>query len=311
MRAGLITSTVLHGGVLVLALATFASPRPFDTPVDTIPVEVVSAADVSKVTKGAETGKKDEPPKTVAEKIDAEKPTPDPALKVTEKQEVAPTSAAPPPPPPPPQPKAEDQKPAPAPPKAEPPPPQADEALKADPDPKPQQQAQPAPMPPKKPPPPPKVAEQRPPTDQAFNADKIAALLDKRTPQRAAATGSQLSPNASFGAPRGNAAAVSLSEQDAFREKVRQCWRMPHINDDRIFAYIELNLNRDGTLAATPTIVEGPALTPDQTPVFQAFVSSAVRALIQCQPYTMFRAETYDQWRSIQSRFYPNMFGGA
>jgi hypothetical protein len=313
MRVGLVASSVLHGSILVLALVSFATPRPFDMPPEAIPVEVVSASDVSKVTKGNEKGKKDEPPKVMAEKVDAEKPTPDPNLKVTEKQEVAPNAPAPTPPPTP-QPKAEEQKPAPAPAKSEPPPPKADEALKAEPkkeEPKPQQQqAQPTPLPPKKPAPPVQTAEPKPPTDQKFDADKIAALLDKRTPQRQAAAAPQAAPISSQGAPKGQSQTLSLSEQDAFREKVKQCWKMPHINDDKIFAYILLRLNRDGTLAQPPVITDG-MMNPDQRALFDAFASSAIRALIQCQPYTMFKPEKYDLWKELEPRFFPNMFGGA
>ncbi|WP_127092051.1 cell envelope biogenesis protein TolA [Aquabacter cavernae] len=312
MRVGLVASSVLHGSILVLALVSFAVPRQFDMPPEAIPVEVVSATDVSKVTKGNEKGKKEEPPKVVAEKVDADKPTPDPNLKVTEKQEVAPTAPSPPPPPTP-QPKAEEQKPAPAPAKAEPPPPKADEALKSEPkkdEPKPQQQAQPTPLPPKKPAPPVQTATPQPPTDQKFDADKIAALLDKRAPQRQAATAPQVSQISSQGAPKGQSQTLSLSEQDAFREKVKQCWKMPHINDDKIFAYILLKLNRDGTLAQPPVITDG-MMNPDQRALFDAFAASAIRALIQCQPYTMFKPEKYDLWKELEPRFFPNMFGGA
>ncbi len=314
MRVGLVASSIIHGGILVLALVTFASPRQFDMAPQAIPVEVVSASEMSKVTKGNEKGKAAEPPKIVAEKVAEEKPTPDPTLKVTEKQEVAPTAPSPPPPPVP-QPKVEEQKPTPAPAQAkvEPPPPKVDEALKAEPkkeEPKPQQQAQPTPLPPKKPAPPVQAATPQPPTDQKFDADKIAALLDKRAPQRQAATGSQVSQISSLGAPKGDAPALSLSEQDAFREKVKQCWKMPHVNDDKLYAYILLRLNRDGTLAQTPVITDG-VMNPDQRQVFDAFAASAIRALIQCQPYTMFKAEKYDLWKELEPRFFPNMFGGA
>ncbi|MEW6121879.1 MAG: cell envelope biogenesis protein TolA, partial [Pseudomonadota bacterium] len=186
--------------------------------------------------------------------------------------------------------------------------------LKAEPkkeEPKPQQQqAQPTPLPPKKPAPPVQTAEPKPPTDQKFDADKIAALLDKRTPQRQAAAAPQAAPISSQGAPKGQSQTLSLSEQDAFREKVKQCWKMPHINDDKIFAYILLRLNRDGTLAQPPVITDG-MMNPDQRALFDAFASSAIRALIQCQPYTMFKPEKYDLWKELEPRFFPNMFGGA
>ena len=53
-----------------------------------------------------------------------------------------------------------------------------------------------------------------------FDADKIAALLDKRDPLRNAATGTELNTTASLGAPGGMAAQLSQSEIDALRARV-------------------------------------------------------------------------------------------
>ncbi len=64
-------------------------------PPEAIPVEIVSSTDVSKVTKGNEKGKKDEPPKVVAEKVDAARSHADPNLKRGNAGEVAPTAPAP------------------------------------------------------------------------------------------------------------------------------------------------------------------------------------------------------------------------
>ncbi len=85
---------------------------------------------------------------------------------------------------------------------------------------------------------------------------------------------------------------------------------MPHINDDKIYAYILLRLNKDGTLAQPPVITDG-MMNPDQRALFDAFASSAIRALIQCQPYTMFKPEKIRSLKELEPRFFPNMFGGA
>ena len=53
-----------------------------------------------------------------------------------------------------------------------------------------------------------------------FDADKIAALLDKRDPQRNAATGAELNPTPSLGRRDGNAAQLSQSEIDALRARL-------------------------------------------------------------------------------------------
>ncbi|OYX68388.1 MAG: hypothetical protein B7Y95_20705 [Rhizobiales bacterium 32-66-11] len=164
MRVGLTASSIAHGAVLVFALVSFSGPRPFDAPPETVAVDVISASDLSQLTKGNQKGKKAEPPKVVAEKVDTPKPADNPDLKVTDKAEVQPSAAVPPPPPPP---KVEEQKPTPTPPKAEKPPepkpeqPKADEALKAEPKKEEQkQEAKAPPMPPKKPDPPKEVPKQ-------------------------------------------------------------------------------------------------------------------------------------------------------
>lgn len=314
MRVGPVASSIAHAAVLALALVSFSAPRPFDAQPDAIPVEVVNLSDVTKITKGAEKGKKNEPPKTVAEKVDVDKPTPDPTLKVSPKEEVAPTQASAPPPPTPepkPEPKPDPKPPQPQP-KAEPPP-KADEALK------PQAKVEeakpnPPPLPVKKPEPP--KEPPKPQTDaktqqnsQKFDADRIAALLDKRQPQRQVATGSAVSNIASLGGPRGDASALSMTEMDAFREKVKQCWKMPQVSDDKIYVYILLKLNRDGTLAQPPVVTDG-LMNPSQKAMFDAFALSAQRALLQCQPYTMFKQDHYETWKELEPRFFPNMFGG-
>ena len=60
-----------------------------------------------------------------------------------------------------------------------------------------------------------------------FDADKIAALLDKRDPQRNAATGAELNPTPSLGAASGNAAKLSQSEIDALRARLMALWNPP------------------------------------------------------------------------------------
>src|SRR6476620_10562490 len=74
-------------------------------------------------------------------------------------------------------------------------------------------------MPPKKPPP--------PKPQPKFDADKIAALLDKRDPQRHAAMGTELNNVASLGAPAGMAAQLSQSEIDALRARLMALWSPP------------------------------------------------------------------------------------
>ena len=88
MRIGLVTSAVGHGAVLLWSLVSFAA-RPYDvTPVDSLPVDIVSASEFSQLTKGVKTAEKVTTPKPFAEKVaDPTPPKEDPAPKVVEKKQ--------------------------------------------------------------------------------------------------------------------------------------------------------------------------------------------------------------------------------
>lgn len=310
MRVGLTASTVAHASVIVLMLVSFTGAKPFDSEPESMPVDVISSSDFTKLTKGAKTGQKETPPKQLAEKVDKETPVDDPKQKVSEK---APVEATTPPPPPP---QAQEQKPQPTPPKAaeQAPPkeqPKEAEALKSEPkqqeQPKEEQKLAAAPMPPKKPPPPrehPKPVETA--STKNFNADEIKQLLDKRDPQRRVASASELATTASLGSPRGDANKLSQSEIDAFRARLRQCWNTQGLPpDEDLFVLINVTLNQDGTVNGQPEVMGGKA-----SPYWRPLADSAMRALLRCQPYTMLRPEKYKLWQNMELKFTPKMFDG-
>ncbi len=57
-----------------------------------------------------------------------------------------------------------------------------------------------------------------------FDANQVAALLDKREPRRQVATADTLNAAPSLGAANGHAAQLSQSELDALRARLSQCW---------------------------------------------------------------------------------------
>src|ERR1700749_2439000 len=171
------------------------------------------------------TGKK-ENPKPLVEKVAEAKPVDDDAVgKISEKPPVV-TDTSPPPQPKPPE-KPVEKKPDPPKPVAEskpkeepkpiekkPDPPKVDpiaEALKKEekkPPPNPQTQAA-------KPPP-----QQSKPKDRVFDQTRIAELLDKRDPTRAAVTGATLNSNAALGLSHGQAADNSATWGAMFQSQV-------------------------------------------------------------------------------------------
>ena len=271
MKMASAISTGLHAAVLLWALVSFSGKTFEVTPAESLPVDLVSERDFSEMTKGAKQAPKLEIPKPLVEKIADAKPTEEIAPKLTEKKEL----------------KAVQEKTAEPQPLTKPDP--IAEKLKKQDEQKPQAKAEP--LPPKKPP-----QKQQP----KFDADKIAALLDKRDPQRNAATGAELNSTPSLGAASGNAARLSQSEIDALKARLMALWNPPvGMQDaDQSQVTIRIRFKRDGTLATGPQVITSGSGTQ-----YEAMRDSAVRAVFVGQPYTMLRADHYDIWKEIDFTF--------
>ena len=225
MKAGWTISAIGHSAVLAWGLVTFVGrPAHMPPPPDFLSADIVSDADLSRITQGIRTAKLADVPKPLVEKIGEAKPTESPNAKVVDKPEIVPTADQL-------QPKPEPEK-KPEPKKAEPKPPEPKpepkqafakeepkpdpiaEALKKDntkPEKKPEKKAET---------PPPK--KQEPKQQPKFSSSQIAALLDKRDPQRRAATGSILSDTPSLGTAKGAAVTLSQNELDALRRRLQK-----------------------------------------------------------------------------------------
>lgn len=306
-------SIFLHVLVIGWGLITFAT-RPLEaTPVESMPVDIISADQLSKITAGIKTGQK-ENSKPLVEKVADAKPIDEAIGKITEKKPPVQTAAAEPEPPKPTE-KPVEKKPDPPKqqaeekPKDEPkpldkkePPPKTDpiaEALKKDeskkPPPKPQAKAAPTPPP-------------KPKQEYAFDRSKIAALIDKREPTREAATGAQLNSQAALGTSRGTAATLSASELDALRARLTKLWNLQAGTEkpEELIVDIRIRLTPEKRLAAQPEIIS--RCTSSRC---QAAADAAVRAVLQGQPFDMLRPATYEQWKDMIVTFDPRqMFNG-
>lgn len=305
MRVDWTISALGHVAVLAWAMLSI-SGKPFVAQPEAIPVEVVSANELSQVMQGQKNAKQAEKPKPLVEKVAEKKPVEDPTPKITEKKEITAAKAEQPPIPEP-RPKPPEPKPAAQPPakaeakaeKKEKPKPQPEkkidpiaEALKKE-DAKKKAEAKKAEkLPPKKP-------VHQPPK---FDPSRIAALLDKRDPQRHAATGSLLNSAPSLGLASASSAHLSQSELDALRARLAQLWNPPvgAKNPDELVVRIRIQLSPDGRMAAPPQV-----LTSGRSTLFMTARESAVRALYQGQPFNMLLPEHYNQWKDIEITFDP------
>jgi colicin import membrane protein len=297
MRTGLAISAIVHVGLLLWGLISFAAKPLEAKPNDALPIDIISDKQFSELTKGVLNGSKTAKPAPLVEKIDASKPVEDSTAKVTDKKEIKAAKTEPQQPPPEPAPKPAEAKPE------KKPEPKVDaiaEALKKE-DAKKKVEERAAKAKAEK-------LEKEKQQQQKFDPSKIAALLDKRDERRTAATGEQLSPNPGLGKSHGNAAVLSQSEIDALRRRLAECWNPPvgAMNGGNLKVVMRVLFKQDGSVASPPLLVAGTASS-----FGPAMAESAKRAILLCQPFKMLRPENYDMWKDIEITFDPkDMFGG-
>jgi len=104
------------------------------------------------------------------------------------------------------------------------------------------------------------------------------------------------------GQSNGTEMTMSVNEIDALRARIAQCWSPPPggLGADQIVVKLRLKLNEDGTLVGYPTVANRGG-----SPFFQAAADSAVRAVYQCQPYTL-PGDKYALWRDMILNFDPS-----
>jgi outer membrane biosynthesis protein TonB len=290
MKAGLTISTAAHAGLLLWGLVSF-SARPLEaaqTP--TLPVDIISDKQFSELSAGAKNAPKSEQAKPLVDKVGPTKNADEMTPKVSDKSEVK-TVAAPPPQEAKPESKPDrpDKKP---PPKVDP----IAETLKKEEAKKKRDEAA-------------KAAELKKQQEMPkFDPQQIAALLDKRAPQRNPATGETLSQTASLGYANALPARLSQSEIDALRRRLSECWSPPvgAASAPNLKVVFRVLFQRDGSVSGDPALVAGTA-----SPYGPAMAESAKRAILGCQPFKMLRPENYEVWKDIEITFDPReMFGG-
>jgi len=274
-------SAALHTAILLWALVAFPAAKMDNAPLLAIPIDLATPSEVTKIKSGTVDAKDEAPlagkpkePKPEAVKEEEAKKPPEQTAAVDQKAE---------------KPKEKAEKPKEATPKAE-------AAEKA----------------PEKPAKPKKVAEAAPkkpkpaPKKRDFNADKIAALLNKipdaANEPKPVEPSEQAPKKKVRGQSNGTDIAMSVNEIDALRARIADCWTPPPggLGADEIVVKIRLKLNEDGTLVGYPTVANSGA-----SPFFQAAADSAVRAVYQCQPYTL-PSNKYALWRDMILNFDPS-----
>ena len=141
--------------------------------------------------------------------------------------------------------------------------------------------------------PPPTVAAQEPPITDMFALP--LALPDGRL-------------GGGFDAPAVDTAKISVDDITKFRAHLKTCLIRPGsvAPTDKIRVVLRVVLKPDGTLAATPTLIEASASL--KGPLLMESVISGLQA---CQPYAMLPADRYKEWKVLDLSFTPQDFTGG
>ena len=283
MRKSTFISAALHTAILLFALVAFPAAKMDHTPLVAIPVDLATPSELTKIKAGMADAKDEaplagKPREEKPEAVKEAKAPPEQSAAVAEKPEEkltaeTPKEAAP---------KPEAKKPE-------------EEKVEEKPA-KPKEAAAPA-----KKPKPPATAKKR-----DFNTDRIAALLNKipdAANEPSPVLPSDETPSKKVrGQSNGTQMTMSVNEIDALRSRIAQCWSPPPggLGAGQIVVKLRLKLNEDGTLVGYPTVANS-----GSSPFFQAAADSAVRAVYQCQPYSL-PSDKYALWRDMILNFDPS-----
>jgi colicin import membrane protein len=294
MRTGVAISTAAHVLILGASVLWFSGATPLKiTEEDSVPIDIISDTQFSKLTQGMKTAPKADTPKPMADKVGDPKQAQDQAAKIVDKKpevRTASQEATPPAPelkPKTPEKAAEQSKPE----------PKTDEIAEAI------KKAEKKPTPPK-----PKAEPKKPTQNLESRIENKLALLDKREAQRQTITNSMVSP-ASLGSPTANSSYLAQSWIGAFRARVETCWDIPAGSLDvaDLVVNVHVQFNRDGSLAAEPVVVNS-----SSSPAFRVAAEASVRAIRRCAPYAFLPQSQYNVWQDFEVVFVPGeMFRGT
>lgn len=334
MRLGLLISFVLHAALIgwgVANIGDLTAPRDEIEREVPVTVDIVDISDVSQVRQGVEDPKEaaraeEAPTETPPAEVEATTPKAAEVKEPPKRVATLPPAAAAPPPAAEPEPPAKVE-----PPKAETPPPRPRAA--------PSKAPSPARNPrPRRDPPPKRVAQADPQRDTRqqpdakrtsqlpvdgntqWSSDNIAALLNKVPDAESAAAAAPtpaassalepletVDPIAQRGQVNGFGDKLSISEFDFFMRQIGTCWNPPvgAANARDLQPVIAFKLREDGSVDGIPRVVNR-----SPSPFYQTAVEAAVRAIKQCQPYSL-PIEKYEDWANNEIEFDPSaMFGG-
>lgn len=139
--------------------------------------------------------------------------------------------------------------------------------------------------------------------DSDFNADEIAALLDK---EKAAGGGAKRSQEqAALGGKKTTTGTkLSMSEMDALRGQIQNNWSIiPGLSDAAdVRIKVTMQLDQNGDIIGEPEVVA----TGGSEAARRALAGGARRAIMKSRPFKGLPPEKYDAWSEVVVNFDPS-----
>ncbi|WP_349435711.1 hypothetical protein [Pararhizobium sp. A13] len=135
-----------------------------------------------------------------------------------------------------------------------------------------------------------------------FNADEVAALLNK---QDSSGGGAKRAKNpAAAGADKTTGNTLSQSEMDALRGKIEGNWSIiaGTSGAEGLTIRVSMQLDRNGELIGTPEVVASGGTESAR----RTFEGSVRRAIMKSAPFTDLPADKYDSWSDVVVNFDPS-----
>jgi hypothetical protein len=154
------------------------------------------------------------------------------------------------------------------------------------------------------------------PKREDLDLDALSALVDK---SRKASSEEQTDEAAPIEADRARPAIgagdrLTASDIDKMRAAVSRCWNASAIigapEPEKLIVEIDIDLNRDGSLAGEPRVVNALEISLSGNRFWQVAQQNAVRAVVQCAPYDFFDPVRYQEWKAFTLYFDPSVMAG-
>ncbi len=192
---------------------------------------------------------------------------------------------------------------------APPPPPEKTEPEVTPEEPEPVKEPDPEPPKPKPEPPKPKpVVKKKEPDDGGFDLDKYEDSLKKIREEEANPREPRETPRTAENTRSGSTSGeLTATETALVKAAMQKCWKpldgAP--NPEKLRVEVNFRLNRDGTLVASPKVLNSTQIALSGNRFWKVAEQNAIRAVVECQPYDFLPGDRYERWKEFNLNFVP------